>query len=337
MTVKILQGDCLEWLDLLPSNSFDCIVTSPPYWGLRNYGVEGQIGLESTLDIYVEKMSIVGRKLRRVLKPAGTFWLNLGDSYAGGGRGGNPDASPYQKQRTNSGSISVRGVVRQPLYLKPKDLCMIPARVALRLQADGWFLRSEIIWHKPNPMPESVTDRPTCAHEKVWLLTKNQQYFYDAETIKEPMVKGYAGSSFCTGKTAGHQLGRASTKPRRGEKQQQTADNSNPSTQRRMGGFNARWDEAGTNGATSETRNARNVWTIGSQPYKGAHFAVMPTALVEKCVLAGSAEGGHILDPFGGAGTTGLVADRLGRHATLIELNPGYVALAQAWIDKARS
>ena len=339
LDVTILQGDCLDHLALLPSDSFDCIVTSPPYWGLRDYGVERQIGLEPTLSAYLNQMTAVCRELRRVLKPGGTFWLNIGDSYCstdkwGGGKSGNTG----KHTRTENGDVpswAVRTKKEPQVGLKPKDLCMVPNRLAIRLQDDGWYVRSEIIWHKPNPMPESVTDRPTSAHEKLWLLTKSTKYFYDHEAIKEPVVKGYAGSSFSTGKTAEHQLGRASTKPRRGEKQQAIADNSNASTARRLGGFNARWDAAEANGAVMETRNARNVWTIAPHPFKGAHFATFPPELVERCIKAGCPPGGSVLDPFGGAGTTGLVAERLGRRATLIELNPEYVALATARIAKA--
>ena len=355
MTVRTLIGDCREVLPTLEADSFDCIVTSPPYWGLRDYGVAGQLGLEPTLTGYLDTMTSVCRELRRVLKPGGTFWLNIGDSYAGSGRGGNPNGGT--KQGTNAGSQSV-GVLyglseqdriaererikrqfaaQQSEGMKPKDLCMVPNRLAIRLQDDGWYVRSEIIWHKPNPMPESVTDRPTSAHEKIWLLTKSDRYFYDHEAIKEPVVKGYAGSSFTNGKTGEHQLGRASTKPRKGEKQAACAASSIGSSQRRMNGFNDRWDSAEASGAVMETRNARNVWTIAPHPFKGAHFATFPPDLVERCIKAGCPADGSVLDPFGGAGTTGLVAERLGRRATLIELNPEYVAMATARITKATS
>lgn len=365
MTVSLFTGDCREILPTLEAESFDCILTSPPYWGLRDYGtaewaggdpacdhlsatkhqaqgaasarsgrsnvdeqrnetfraacgkcgaqrVDRQIGLEPTLDGYVETIAGVARELWRVLKPRGTFWLNLGDCYAGSwgaqSRGwppseksalkgnGHVDGGPKIKSLSSvqieahpRGQTQTGSLIRTP-GLKPKDLCMVPARVALRLQADGWWLRKEIIWAKPNPMPESVTDRPTSSHEKVYLFAKSESYFYDAAAIAEPVVKGSAGSSFHEGKTGSHQLNRAS-KAERIEK---------------------------------DTRNARDVWTIPTTPYRGAHFAVMPPALAERCILAGCPEGDHVLDPFGGAGTTGLVADRLGRHATLIDLNLGY-------------
>jgi len=301
MTVTIIQGDVREKLAELPPDYFDCIVTSPPYWGLRDYGVSGQIGLEPTLDAYIETMVGVCRELWRVLKPSGTFWLNIGDSYCStdkwGGGGGNTG-----KQTVTADGIvpswAVRAKKEKQRGLKPKDLCMVPARLALALQADGWWLRSEIIWAKPNPMPESVTDRPTCAHEKIFLFTKSERYFFNAEAVREESVKGAAGSRFDTGKTAIHQLGRSSA--------------------------NDRGDRDG--------RNIRNVWSMASQPFKEAHFATFPPELVERCIKAGCQNGGHVLDPFGGAGTTGLVADRLGRDCTLIELNQNYVELARSRI-----
>jgi DNA modification methylase len=283
MTVRILQGDVREVLVGLPSDAFDCVVTSPPYWGLRDYGVEGQIGLEQTVSDYLGEMVGVFRQVRRVLKPCGTLWLNIGDSYV----------------QSSDGN----------LRLKPKDLCMVPNRLALALQYDGWFVRSEIIWHKPNPMPESVTDRPTSSHEKVWLLTKSERYFYDADAIAERAVtddekKWTDGGS---DKQRGHS--------------------------RRHAGFNGRYAEKIAAEGVPEKRNARNVWSISPQPFSGAHFATMPPDLVERCIKAGCAAGGQVLDPFGGAGTTGLVADRLGRNATLIELNPEYINIAKRRIE----
>jgi DNA modification methylase len=288
MSTRILQGDMRERLAELPSDSFDCIVTSPPYWGLRDYGVAGQIGLEPTLTEYLDTMVAVCRELRRVLKPSGTFWLNVGDSYAGGGRGcGSPDC----KQRTNIGSLVAPSAL-SATGLKSKDLCMVPNRLAIRLQEDGWYVRSEIIWHKPNPMPESVTDRPTSSHEKIWLLTKSERYAYDAEAIREAHSRPWWNE----------------TPSRPG----------NPD--RKDGGGRQASNE-------SDGRNARNVWTIPTQPYSGAHFATFPPELAERYIKAGCPTGGHVLDPFGGAGTTGMVADRLGRDATLIELNPAYVSI----------
>lgn len=296
MSIRILQGDVRERLSALPADSFDCIVTSPPYWGLRDYGVVGQIGLEPTLAEYLDTMVAVCRELRRVLKPSGTFWLNVGDSYSQSEirhrnkQGASGLATSFGRWAENTAQTGRKNVSG----LKPKDLCMVPNRLAIRLQEDGWYVRSEIIWAKPNPMPESVTDRPTSAHEKIWLLTKSERYAYDAQAIAEPS-KYPPG---CGWDDAGHEIAL------------KTAGTLNPAFR-----------------AIKETRNARNVWTIASQPYAEAHFATFPPELAERCIKAGCPAGGHVLDPFGGAGTAGLVADRLGRDATLIELNPAYVTL----------
>lgn len=319
VTVRIIHGDCRDVLPTLLADSFDCCVTSPPYYGLRDYGVEGQIGLEPTMQEYLETMVGVCREIKRVLKPSGTFWLNVGDSYAHSGRGGNPDGNT--KQSTNAGSQGV-GVLyglseqdreaerarmrkqfdaQRAAGLKPKDLCMIPNRLAIALQEDGWFVRSEIIWHKLNPMPESVADRPTCAHEKVWLLTKNARYWYDADAIAENTEWPVGSASDV-----------------------------------KQGGFKGKGKDCGSQAsfrAIRDKRNARNVWSIASKPYSGTHFAIMPPALAERCIKAGCPAGGHVLDPFGGAGTTGLVADRLARDATLIELNPSYRELARGRVS----
>jgi DNA modification methylase len=265
-------------------------VTSPPYYGLRDYGCAGQIGLEETPDAYVARLVDVFREVRRVLRDDGTLWLNLGDSYAAGGNGGG------NKNDTNVGSLTV-GRKLPPSGYKPKDLLGIPWMVAFALRADGWWLRQDIIWHKPNPMPESVTDRCTKAHEYVFLLTKSARYFYDAAAIAEDALQPEGEARI----TAQH-------------KQAAIGQNQTGSL--------------GTNYGAA-TRNARNVWTIATTPYSGAHFATMPPALAERCIKAGSKFGDMVLDPFGGAGTTGLVADRLGRSATLIELNPEYARLAR--------
>jgi len=270
-------------------------VTSPPYWGLRDYGVPGQLGLESTPAEYVASMVEVFGLVRDVLADDGTLWLNLGDSYAGGGRGGNPDDSPFRKQATNRGSL----VAPSPLAgLKPKDLVGIPWRVAFALQADGWYLRSDIIWSKPNPMPESVTDRPTKAHEYVFLMAKSERYFYDAAAIAEPAINAgrvvaYDGS-------------------------QKNCD---------VAG-DPRFATRITSDRTVATnRNRRTVWTIATQPYSEAHFATFPTALVEPCILAGSRPGDIVLDPFMGSGTVAQVAQSLGRRWYGCELNPSYVTM----------
>lgn len=338
-TLTIIPGDCRDVLVTLASDSVDCVVTSPPYWGLRDYGVEGQIGLEPTMQGYLETMVGICRELRRVLKPTGTFWLNIGDSYAGswgaqsrehvGKHAPNVSALSANQikaaqKRTRTGSIA-----RTP-GLKNKDLCMIPNRLAILLQEDGWFVRSEIIWHKPNPMPESVRDRPTCAHEKVWLLTKSAKYFYDADAIREmpsaAMIQqvedGYHGSDTKDYEAAGAQSA-SGTKARIIENARKRIDKQSGHG-RRHAGFNGRWDALSEQEQKALGANARNVWSVPPKPFKGAHFATMPPNIVERCIRAGCPEGGHVFDPFGGSGTTGDVAKRLGRNATLIELNRAY-------------
>jgi DNA modification methylase len=301
--MRIINGDCREVLRTLEPESVHCVVTSPPYFGLRDYGVAGQIGLEPTIDEYVSEMVGVFREVRRVLRSDGTLWLNLGDSYAGGGTIGRNDTTPEALERraaiygtgTGSGSLVGKGGNRPKVEsLKPKDLCGIPWRVAFALQADGWFLRQDIIWHKPNPMPESVTDRCTKSHEYMFLLTKSARYFYDHEAVKEKGVEPDRKRNDRIGGARGHTV---------------------------------RHSEGAIMGA-SETRNKRSVWTVATAPFKQAHFATFPPALIEPCIKAGCPKGGTVLDPFGGAGTTGLVADRLQRNAILIELNPEYAAMA---------
>lgn len=402
MAGRILVGDALETLRTLPSNYFNCIVFSPPYWGLRDYEVEGQLGLEPTLGEHLRNLVEVCRELRRVLKIDGTMWLNYGDCYAATPNGksaaaykeeGSDDRTFRDKPFSTVGPIYDAGYSRTPRghfhvsdrqsrmetggrivaggYLKPKDLCMIPNRVAIALQDDGWWVRSEIIWHKPNPMPESVYDRPTSAHEKVWLLTKSEDYFYNHEAIREkcspntharvagpnsrqnidrvpvsrkgaPVPAGWDtdlgshGKFHKTGRRDG--TGRKAAKPGSGIK-----NNSSFS--------------AAIAGEVVETRNARNVWSIAPKAFREAHFATFPPALAERCIKAGTPLNvcgfcgavsgcggicetydrvpGRVLDPFGGAGTVGLVAEQLGLDWTLIELNPGYAEIAQRRIGDA--
>lgn len=297
MTVRILQGDCRDVLKTLPDQSVNCCVTSPPYFGLRDYGVDGQIGLEPTPAEFVTELVAVFREVRRVLRDDGTLWLNLGDSYTGsastGGTGGTGKETDYTGKRSLPN--------KREEGLKAKDLIGIPWRVAFALQADGWWLRQDIIWHKPNPMPESVTDRCTKAHEYVFLLSKSERYFYNAEAMQEP------ASNEAPGNTMPTKGGRAAAT---GVEQHATAAN--------LHKIGAR-----------ETRNKRSVWTIATKPFAEAHFATMAPDLAETCIKAGCPEGGVVLDPFGGAGTTGLVADRLQRSAVLIELSADYLAIAQ--------
>lgn len=359
--IELHLGDCLNVLRAMPDNSVHCCVTSPPYWGLRDYGHDGQIGLEDTPEAYVARMVEVFREVKQVLRNDGTLWLNLGDSYNGSQQtGGTKSISGTGKSQPHG------GLAKKAVGLKPKDLVGIPWRVAFALQADGWWLRQDIIWHKPNPMPESVTDRCTKSHEYVFLLTKSKQYFYDAEAVKEPAI--YAGDN----------------RGARSDSRRGTKCNS-------------------MSGITSNFRNKRSVWTITTKPYSGAHFAVMPMDLVEPCIKAGTSEkgccptcgnpwervvnsirvmrhelpnddpnyrparyarksngtddytnggaqafskttttgwiptctcGGNpvpctVLDPFSGSGTVGVVSTKLSRNYVGIELNPEYLALSE--------
>jgi len=310
----LLHGDCLSQLKTLPDASVQCCVTSPPYWGLRDYGVEGQLGLESTPDAYVQKMVAVFREVRRVLKDDGTCWVNLGDSYAANG----VKNSQPQTNRTSINGVSVRtprGTMPSDLRanlvgefdsgLKPKDLVGIPWRVAFALQADGWYLRSDIIWHKPNPMPESVTDRPTKSHEYIFLLTKSERYFYDHEAIKEPLERPDEGTRKTPAKFGGADKFAEA-------KQQSRLHSGNEYL-----------------GTVDGKRNKRTVWTVATQPYAEAHFATFPPKLIEPCILAGSRPGDVVLDPFAGSGTALYVAKELGRQYLGIELNPDYIKLIE--------
>jgi len=298
---KILQGDCRQTLKSLPDESVHCCVTSPPYFGLRDYGCEDQIGLEQTPDAFVEELVAVFREVKRVLRNDGTLWLNLGDSYVGatsqhkdgGSQGHNSCIAKKTMGGIPSGGRADRSRSLYESGLAMKQLIGIPWRVAFALQADGWYLRQDIIWHKPNPMPESVQDRCTKAHEYIFLLSKSAKYFYDIDAMREDAIKGAAGSSFNKGKTASHQLGRSSDAER----------------------------------VDDGKRNRRSVWTVTTKPYSGAHFATFPPDLIEPCILAGSPRGGFVLDPFGGSGTTAQVAMENNRSAILCELNPEYVGL----------
>ena len=328
MTTYLFVGDCRNILLTLPTDSFDCIVTSPPYWGLRDYGINGQIGLEPTLDGYVETLAIIARELWRVLKPSGTFWLNIGDCYAHDGKHGGETGG--KQAYLDDGNRKRVGRGKRVTNLKPKDLCLVPARVALRLQTDGWWLRSEIIWAKPNAMPESVTDRPTCAHEKVFLLSKSERYFYDADAIREAeSVPDWDDGSRVFGG-----VNKAGANVAHGER---TAGRRAGPRKRGLPPRHASYSSSDQSGLDAvgrgSGRNARNVWTIATQPYRGAHFATMPPNLAERCIRAGCPDGGHVLDPFAGTGTTGMVADRLGRHATLIDINPAYGELQRSRIQ----
>lgn len=304
MSIRIITGDARTMLATLPDGSARCCVTSPPYYGLRDYGHAGQIGLEQTPDAYVAELVAVFREVRRVLAGDGTLWLNLGDSYANTGKSGGGAQGERWAEHGGRCDEWAGTFKPAPAGYKPKDLMGIPWQVAFALRADGWYLRSEIIWHKPAPMPESVTDRPTKAHEQVFLLSKRERYFYDAGAIAEPAI--HAGRVV---KASGGD-----------------AKNGQGPMRDTAKGFTIH------DTAVGDTRNARTVWTIGPEPFAGAHFATMPPELARRCILAGSARGDTVLDPFTGAGTTGLVADRNGRSFVGVELNPTYAAMAQTRI-----
>lgn len=349
MAVQILIGDVFDKLNELPSSSVDCVVTSPPYWGLRDYGVEGQIGLERSLGEHLDVMVRVFQEVRRVLKPHGTVWLNYGDCYATtpNGRAAvdveNDDRTFRDKPFSTVGPVYQRshskargtftsgdrqfhvesgGRIVAGGFMKPKDLCMVPNRLAIALQDDGWWVRSEIIWNKTNPKPESIVDRPAAVHEKIWLLSKSETYYFNAEALKEPVTGG-----------AHARRKDGQNKPAKGS----TAGNNRADS----------WVET----YVPDMRNGRNVWTFNIEGFREAHFATFPRELARRCIAAGApanvcaccgaADGcgpicevygrapSRILDPFGGSGTTALVANELGHDCTLIELNPEYAAIAK--------
>ena len=316
-TSQILVGDALERLRQLPDASVQCAVTSPPYYALRDYGEAGQIGLEATPELFIERVTEVLESVRRVLRPDGVLWLVVGDTYcndAHGPRGfessGLTNRGQYQ-QEANPPRVK-KGYRVSELNLKKKDLMGIPWRLAFALQDAGWWLRCDVVWHKPCVMPESVTDRPTKAHEYVFLLTKSAQYYYDAESIKEEVTgnahsrgDGVNPKAKIPGPNSRVFIDRV-PKPRK----------QNPSVSAAVVGL-------------VEKRNRRSVWTVAAQPYSEAHFATFPPDLVEPCILAGSRVGDTVLDPFCGAGTTGLVAARLRRSFIGIELNPEYAAMTE--------
>ena len=385
VTIRLLCGDALEQLRLLEDESVQCCITSPPYWGLRDYGtgqweggdpshehvgmttrtvsggegkqytnvgsnrvysgdcvcgarrIDAQLGLERTPDEYVAKLVEVFREVRRVLRGDGTLWLNLGDCYHSGDRGGyRKDSHRWENSHMQAMAHGTHMEAVSPnrlpqVGLKDKDLVGIPWRVAFALQADGWWLRSDIIWSKSNPMPESVTDRPTKAHEYLFLLTKSARYYFDAETIKEPATPQHpAALSF-----------------RRETKEAEVPGQVH--RQHRLQRKPAGWDTgAGAHGTvhrdgraqeieytetTATTRNRRTVWTIPTQPFPEAHFATFPEALVEPCIAAGSRPGDTVLDPFAGSGTVGVVALRAGRDFIGIDLSPRYVEMARRRIE----
>lgn len=293
-------------------------VTSPPYFGLRDYGVDGQIGLEQTPDEYIAAMVDVFRCVRNVLADDGTLWLNIGDSYANVGKWGGATSGKHAKDlhgvQQSCGRVRDTSQGLAAAGYKPKDLIGIPWMLAFALRADGWYLRQDIIWHKPNTMPESVRDRCTKAHEYVFLLSKSERYFFDSEAMKEDAVAG--------------QTGKAASFKRKGSKREQTIPGQEYGTHR------PDRDDVAYNG---EKRNRRSVWTVATRPYNGAHFATFPAALIEPCIMAGSRPGDIVLDPFMGSGTTAAVALQHGRQYLGCELNPDYGQLQQERIAGAKS
>lgn len=409
MSVRILVGDVIARLAELPNDHFDCVVTSPPYWGLRDYGVAGQLGLEPTLGEHLDAMVRVFAEVRRVLKPTGTLWLNYGDCYATSPHGrsaadtkaaGNDDRtfrdkpfSTIPKRSENLGNTAGDGVRRNVSggLIKPKDLCMLPNRLAIALCDDGWWVRAECIWGKPNAMPDSSgSQRPSSAHEKIFFLTKSADAdvwrardtkevsfnpdltetcplitdptrlgarwlrigsYYDAENAlrdrpSDEDARTYVGGEPGPRKTAGNRrvkmpdgwdtgAGGHGSHHRQGREKGRAVDKQRGHSRRHQG-FNDRWDAMSKEEQCAGGRFLRNyepapltVWEIAIAPFKGAHFATFPPELVERCLRAGCPPNGLVLDPFGGAGTTGLVADRLGFDCTLIELNPAYADIAQ--------
>ena len=310
-------SDALDYLKSLPDESANCCVTSPPYWGLRDYKVDGQLGMERTPEEYVARMVAICAEVRRVLRKDGTLWINLGDTFWGGkGQNGLHIATRPQDGRLPG--------------MKPKDLVGIPWLVAFALRNAGWYLRQDIIWAKPNPMPESVRDRCTKAHEYIFMLSKSARYFYDAEAVAE------AGTHHGTdarpfGSAGGNRRDerRVYTPPTNGTIHRKGRTDKQRGHSRRHQGFNDRWDAMKRAGQCSGMRNKRSVWTVPTHPFSGAHFATFPPSLIEPCIKAGCPEGGVVLDPFMGAGTTALVANRLGRHFMGCDLNPEYVEMAR--------
>ena len=315
---KIYQGNCLEQLNKIDDNSIQCVVTSPPYWGLRDYGVKGQIGLEPMPEDYVNNLIKVFSEVKRVLRQDGTIWLNLGDSYYGSGRGHNCEQSRGKytegQYASASSALNIVDKTAKHKFLKPKDLCGIPFRVAFALQERlGLYLRQAIIWHKPNAMPSSVSDRPTTDYEFIFLLSKSDRYYYDADSIREP-----------------HKLDSVKRACRARTSNKLKAKNYAISYLGENVGYD-NMEEKLKNGELRSVnkggRNNRAVWSITLKPYSGAHFATFPPELPRRCILAGSKEGDIILDPFAGAGTTLMAAKYLGRKYIGIELSKEYITL----------
>lgn len=347
---KIYNIDCRDGLKLLPDNSIDCIVTSPPYYGLRDYNTPGQIGLEQTPDHYINSMVSVFNECLRVLKKTGTLWLNIGDSYATGGRGYSWGLQSYKQDM---------GWKSAPEGFKRKDLLGIPWRIAFALQSNGWYLRQDIIWNKPNPMPESVNDRCTKAHEYIFLMSKSTKYFFDAKAIATPYKEKTLTTHGIPFKQAhGDNSGMIFSENLsrdlkvRKPKQWKTPDGWETGSgshgtfhkdgrekgikgyahrgtgDKKINGHSGNYDLSG-NLIGDGLANKKSVWTVATQPFKDAHFATFPEKLIIDCIKAGSSFAGIILDPFMGSGTTALVASKLGRHFIGFELSKKYIEIAE--------
>lgn len=301
MECTILQGDALELLRTLPPESVHTCVTSPPYYNLRDYGVEGQIGNEDSVEEYLQALVAVFREVRRVLHPNGTLWVNMGDSYA---------TSSGNQPPTNTRNSCGHTSKRVPQEYKRKDLIGIPWQLAFALRADGWYLRQDIIWQKPNCMPESVKDRCTKSHEYIFLLSKSANYYFNAAAISEPVTSDKGNARTFRG-------GGAYTGGRSHDNSAQVERESHGNGENKTG-----------------RRNKRSVWSVSTNGFSGAHFAVFPEKLIEPCILAGCPEGGVVLDPFAGSGTAGVVAKRMGRGFVGCEINPSYVEMAARRIEE---
>lgn len=357
---KVYLGDSLETIKTFKNESIDCVVTSPPYYGLRDYGMDGQIGLEETPGAYIQRLVELFREIRRVLKDDGTIWVNIGDSYYGGGKTSSiSDNGSGEKQKSNKGAVSRENLPnnrRKSDTYKPKDLIGIPWMLAFALRADGWYLRQDIIWHKPNPMPESVTDRCTKSHEYIFLLSKSEKYYFDHEAIQEEAVtqidprigrrEEYNGIRQRQEGTGNRAFVSLKTRPRFGGTKY--GDNDDPHYKTKSGKEwepqmrtkNCQYDgqrpntmhikrELGESDENYVVRNKRDVWSVPVRPNKEAHFATYPEMLIQPCILAGCPENGVVLDPFMGSGTTGIVARKLNRNYIGCELNPEYQRMAE--------
>lgn len=371
---KIYCENCLDTMARMPDNSIDCCVTSPPYYGLRDYGVDGQIGLEKTPEEYINKITEIFSEVKRTLKPEGTLWLNLGDSYVGSTletkskRDNSPIAKGTISSQENRSGRGKRTKEMLKNKLKPKDLIGIPWMVAFALRADGWYLRQDIIWSKPNPMPESVKDRCTKSHEYIFLLTKSKKYYYDAEAIKEdaiwadgpnapdkiksPYGQGFTRQNYSTPTGWDNELGphgtihrngRTNKKSKRkgpqtfgGKKARDGQDNEGDPRNMGRTDKNSQWGKVWD--SDIPTRNKRSVWNVATTPYKEAHFAVFPEMLIVDCIKAGCPEGGIVYDPFAGSGTTAKMSHLLKRNWIGSELNKDYVDIAnkrlQPYLDQ---